>query len=139
MMPWRYLARYAIDFLSFKGILTPTCRSGANITSPPNLEQHLPPGRLVANPVDANGNAPAGSISLAGNEDDAVWGADLLRSHYRNVSGKGGGSSPLPVAAPANVRIMSFSTTGAGIIQHHSPPSISIDLNPFNELSCKGS
>lgn len=90
------------------------------ITAPPNLAQHFPPGRLVANPVDAvDGNAPVGLISLAGNERDAVWAADLLRSQYRDVAGNGGGQAPLPLAAPANVRIMSFSTTGAGIIQYH--------------------
>lgn len=90
------------------------------ITAPPNLAQHFPPGRLVANPADAvDGNAPVGLISLAGSEGDAVWAADLLRSHYRDVAGNGGGPAPLPLAAPANVRIMSFSTTGAGIIQYH--------------------
>ena len=88
------------------------------MTAPPNVAQHFPAQRLVPNPNDpVDGNAPVGLISLVGDATDARWAGDLLRSHYRDVPGNVGGPVPLPLGA--NVRIMSFSTTGGGAIQYH--------------------
>jgi hypothetical protein len=47
-------ARYLIDFLSFSAIFAdpPYVMVIQTMTAPPNLAQHFPAGRLVANPVD---------------------------------------------------------------------------------------
>ena len=91
--------------------------------APPQFNQvvaSMPAGRVAPNQLDpSDGGVLPGLITLTGATADARWVGDLVRSHYLNPAGAGGGVAPLPVGAPINVRIVSFATSAAGAIFYH--------------------